>query len=75
MKVKMNKDIKLAEEQLKYKKYCRICGHTMSFYAFEPDKKLCSWCGHYNYKNGLVEFKYLLEKERKRIKYASSCKR
>ena len=75
MEGKMRSDIKVAEEQLKHKKYCKVCGHTMSFYAFEPDRKVCSWCGYYNYRNRMVEFRYLLEKERKRIEYASSYKR
>ena len=71
----MKCEIKLAEEQLKYKKYCKFCGHTMSFYAFEPDRKVCSWCGYYNYKNGFVEFKYMLEKERKRLNHVNSYKK
>jgi rRNA maturation endonuclease Nob1 len=66
MKMTIKDDTKLATEQAKYKKHCQFCGHTISFYAFEPDKKLCSWCGKYNYRNGLVEFKTLLEKERER---------
>lgn len=69
MRMKIKEDTKLATELRKNHKYCKFCGHTLTFYAFEPDRKLCSWCGYYNYKNGLVEFKYLLEKERKRIKY------
>ena len=66
MKMKIKKDMKMASEQAKYKKHCQFCGHTISFYAFEPERKLCSWCKRYNFKNGLVEFKTLLEKERKR---------
>lgn len=65
MKMKIKKDMKMASEQAKYKKYCQFCGHTISFYAFEPDKKLCSWCGKYNYRNGLVEFKDILFKKRR----------
>ena len=69
MKLKLDSDMKIATEQAKYKKHCQFCGHTISFYAFEPERKLCSWCKRYNFKNGLVEFKTLLEKERKRTKY------
>lgn len=69
MLMTIKEDTKLASQQSKYKKYCKYCGHTMSFYAFEKERKLCSWCKRYNFKNGLVEFKTLLEKERKRTKY------
>ena len=67
MKMTIKEDTKLATEQSKYKKYCEFCGHTISFYAFEKDKKLCSWCGRYNYRNGLVEFKDKLEKKKKEV--------
>ena len=65
MRLKLKEDAKLASEQRKYKKYCKYCKHTISFYAFEPDKKLCSWCGKYNYRNGLVEFKDILFEKRR----------
>lgn len=58
-----NKDItKLENEKMKYKKYCEFCGHTISFYAFERDKKVCNHCGRYNYRNNLVKFKDILNK-------------
>lgn len=60
-------DIKIAEEQSKYKKHCKFCGHTISFYAFESDKKLCSWCKKYNYRNKKVEFRELLLKKKREI--------
>ena len=42
----INKEIKkLEDEKRKYQKYCEFCGHTMSFYSFEKDKKLCNHCG------------------------------
>ena len=65
MKVKMKDDIKLASIQRKYKKYCKFCGHTLTFFTFEPDKKLCSHCGRYNYRDGKSEFKDLFTKKRK----------
>lgn len=64
---KISVDTKLASIQNEFKKHCKYCGHTISFYAFEPNRKLCSWCGFYNYKSGFVEFKEKLEKERKRV--------
>lgn len=67
MKMAIKQDSKLASEQSKYKKNCKFCGHTISFYAFESDRKLCSWCGRYNYRNGLVEFKELLKKKKREV--------
>lgn len=65
--MQLKKDIKLANEQAKFKKKCKFCGHTLTFYHFEKDKKICSWCGHYNYKNENAEFKFLLNKKRKEL--------
>ena len=51
-----NKD-KMLEERTKYKVYCK-CGHGEVFYPFEKkNKKICSWCGYYVYKNKRIEFK------------------
>ena len=58
---KFNLSPKLATELTKYKKLCKFCGHTLSFYAFEPDKKLCNYCGRYNYRNDKIEFKELMK--------------
>ena len=44
-------DSRVLTEQAKFKKKCEICGHTLSFYAFEKDRKCCYHCGTYNYKN------------------------
>ena len=58
-----NKEItKLESEKQKYKKHCEYCGHTISFYAFESDKKVCNYCGRYNYRNNLIKFKDKLNK-------------
>lgn len=65
IKLKIKEDSILMSEQAKYKKHCEFCGHTISFYAFEPNKKLCNYCGKYNYKNDLVKFKDLLNKKMK----------
>jgi uncharacterized protein (DUF983 family) len=67
MTMTIKEDIKLASEQAKCKKYCEYCGHTMTFYAFEKERKLCTWCGKYNYKNDKVQFKDLLLKKRKEV--------
>ena len=63
-----NKEIeKLEDEKRKYQKYCEFCGHTMSFYSFEKDKKLCNHCGKYNYKNDAIKFKYCLSELLKEV--------
>ena len=62
----MNKyieDSKIFSEKAKYKKYCEYCGHTLSFYFFEKDRKCCDHCGRYNYKNDLIKFKYKLREK------------
>lgn len=56
---------KLENEKQKYKKKCEYCGHTISFYAFESDKKVCSYCGRYNYRNEFIKFKSRLMNELK----------
>lgn len=53
----------LAKEKIKHKKYCEHCGHTISFYAFEKDRKVCNYCKRYNYRNEKIKFKYLLNKK------------
>lgn len=60
IKMGLQRDMKLRQEQKKCEKYCEFCGHTMTFYAFEKDRKVCSHCGRFNYKNKRVEFKYKL---------------
>lgn len=67
IRIRMEEDIKIASEQSKNKKHCKYCGHTISFYAFEKERKLCDWCGRFNYKNELVEFKHILEKKKKEV--------
>lgn len=59
----MNKfiyDSKIFKEQANHKKYCEFCGHTLTFYAFEKDRKCCSFCGNFNYRNEFIKFKYRL---------------
>lgn len=67
MMVKFKQDMKLENEKIKHRRYCKKCGHAISFYAFEPERKLCDYCGVFNYKNDLVEFKTLLNKKKRGI--------
>lgn len=69
--MKLQEDMKLENEKIKHKKHCKYCGHTISFYAFEKDKKLCSHCKRFNYRNDNIEFKELFMKARKEINNAS----
>ena len=57
MKGKITKDVLLTQELAKYRKYCK-CGHSVII----PDgtdvgKVLCTYCGHYIYKNDKEKFK------------------
>ena len=55
-------EIKIAEDKAKMNKYCTNCGHTLSFFAFEKDTKVCSHCGTMNFRNKKAEFEYQLKK-------------
>jgi len=59
MKKKYRKyEDKLAEEQSKYKVYCK-CGHSVVIYPInKTNRKLCSWCGNYVYKDPEEQKKY-----------------
>lgn len=55
-KTYLSSDYKLMKERTKYRVYCK-CGHSMVFYPIEnKDKKICSWCGNYVYKDNKTEF-------------------
>lgn len=36
---------------------CKNCGRK-EIIKFNEDRKLCTWCGHYIYKNEILENKY-----------------
>lgn len=59
---------KLHNVKTKNSRYCEHCGHTITFYAFEPDKKCCNWCGKYTYRDNAAKFKDLLAKKQKELK-------
>lgn len=64
---KMDEYNKKSNEMSKYKVYCK-CGHSTVIYPFEhKNKKICSWCGNYVYKNQLEKFKDLLIKKKKEV--------
>lgn len=56
-------DTKLFKEMAKHKKHCEFCGHTISFYFFEPERKCCRFCGRFNYRNDFIKFKYKLREK------------
>lgn len=59
-------DIKISNSISKFKVACS-CGHTMPI--VNVDRMICSWCGHWVYKNKQLEFKYrLLETAKKQVK-------
>ena len=57
----------LNHKKSKYRNYCEYCGHTISFYAFEDDRKICNYCGKYNYRNDKIKFRYLLKQKLGRL--------
>lgn len=59
MSLKNDSLSKLINALQPYKVKCK-CGHSM--YIVSVDRKICSWCGNYAYKNKIIEMKYELEK-------------
>lgn len=49
-------DLKISDDLAKCKRQCEYCGHKMI--VAKADRVICSWCGHYIYKNDGIEFKY-----------------
>lgn len=65
-------DIKNPQSKTNFHYYCEYCGHTITFYAFEPEKKVCNFCGRMNFKNEKARFKHLFFKKRREIKNEES---
>ena len=58
---------KLEDERAKYKRYC-VCGHSIVFPpTSKTNKTICTWCGHFIYKNDKEEFKEKLIKNKKEL--------
>ena len=61
------KDIeKYASEMQKFKIKCK-CSHTVII-PYNVDLKICSYCGHYVFKDKKTEFKYKMNKALKEVK-------
>lgn len=55
--MRMSTSRKVIEERYAFKIYCS-CGHSIVIFPFEhKNKKLCSYCGKYVYKEKKEEFK------------------
>lgn len=67
-KSKFENDKILQREKMKMSRLCEFCGHRISFYAFEKDKKVCSYCGKYNYRNDYIKFLDLMQKAKENNK-------
>lgn len=68
-KLTFKEDSDLANEKRKMKVECPNCRHLINFYAFEHvDKKLCTYCNKYVFKNKEVEFKYRMKEKMKEVK-------
>lgn len=61
-------DSKLFKEKSNNSKHCEYCGHTLTFYSYEKDRKCCTYCGRYNYRNDFVKFKYKLKEKGLQVK-------
>lgn len=55
--MKFSTSKKIFEERYEHKVYCS-CGHSVVIFPFEhKNKKVCSYCGKYVYKDKKEEFK------------------
>lgn len=61
MAVKKEKPIQYMDKIANYTIKCK-CGHSVIF-PNKEDRIICSWCGHYVYKNDKAKFKYKLKEE------------
>lgn len=61
---------KYMEEVNKYKVKCK-CGHKVIL--INTDKAICSWCGHYVYKDKKQEFKERLTQCMKKNQNQDMC--
>ncbi len=54
---------KFEDVRSKYRIYCK-CGHSMVFFPYEKEtRKLCTYCGHFVYKNKEEEFYTKMKQE------------
>lgn len=60
-----NRDSRMLQAFSDLSQKCKHCGHTVHFYSFEKEKKICNWCKNYIYKDEKIEF---LEKMKKALK-------
>ena len=52
---------RLSNEYNKIKIQCKCCGHKVVIPVW-VDKQLCSWCGHYVFRNKQLEFRENMKK-------------
>lgn len=52
---KKDRDFKRLQRYTKESVKCKNCGHTI---LPGKDRGICTWCGHWCYKNDKIEFKY-----------------
>lgn len=62
MEAKKEANIKLLNELVKYRRYCK-CGHSVIITpTSKRNRVMCTWCGNYIYKNNFEEFKENIKK-------------
>ena len=63
---KLEKDIEKGLLLSKNSTKCKICGHSVLL--GRKDRKICSWCGNYIYKDDRTEFEYRLKEKVARLR-------
>ena len=51
----------IMEKLAKHKRYCKNCGHSQI--VINVDKTICTWCGHYIFRDDKAEFEYKLKQK------------
>lgn len=65
---KFKRDLIIEKDRAKYRRYCK-CGHSIIFpKSCKSNKTICSYCGHYIFKNDKIEFEERLKSAAKKIK-------
>ena len=53
----------LSGEQTQNRKLCKICGHSLLI-PTKKEKKICSHCGNYVFKDDIAEFNFRVRQNR-----------
>ena len=59
-------DTKLMNMLSSFKVKCKHCGRKVVM--TNAERTICSWCGHFVYRNSKIEFKYKLKEMLRKVK-------